>query len=305
MNREEFGKLLAALRKNRLDENYHKLTQRKLAHITGISEQVIGNIERGDKASLESGLLLELARALRLSTRERREFFLAAIGVDDKDVPANQPEPLQIFEELFESLAKIALPAFIVDSYDDIVAANHIILKLFGFSDQLREIAPHVVGGYNVIRFVFSKRSQFRNTLTIDHEKYLMQSVRFFRSISLPYRATPYYKYLVSAFMKDRDMTLFKQYYHIEADASDQIDYYFEGERFSLSHDTFGELAFYSPAIFPVSTSPGSLYLITYIPASISSIQACTFFAQEYGLGAIRLCSWPEKVMPYNIQPSI
>lgn len=295
MNRKEFGKLMAALRKSRYDEHYRQLTQQKLAEQSGISEHVLGKLERGEKISFEPDLLLALARSLGLSTRERREFFLAAIGVNEQDMPASQPNPAAIFDELFENLEQIALPAFIVDSYNDIVAANTIILNLFEFSENLRKIAPSIVGGYNVLRFVFSERSNFRGMLHQEHEKYLMQSIRFFRAISLPRRASPYYDYLLSAFKKDRDMARFNQYYQRDMDLYNQDDYYFESERFCFFHPSLGELIFYSPPIFPAATSHGSLYLVTYIPASVVSVQACASLASKFSPGAIRLAPWPEK----------
>jgi transcriptional regulator with XRE-family HTH domain len=298
MNRKDFGKLLAALRKSEHDEYFHQLTQRQLANLTGISEQALGNIERGDKVSLEPELLLSLARALRLSTRERREFFLAAIGVNEEDMPATQPAASQRMDELFDSLSQIALPAFIVDSYDDIVAANQIVLNLFEFSENLREIAPNIIGGYNLLRFVFSERSQFNKILGKGHEKYLMQSIRFFRAISLQYRASPYYEYLLSAFRKDRDMALFRRYYTREDSESEQDDYYFESERFTLEHADFGNLDFYSPSVSPISTGQGNLYLIIHVPASALTVQACALLAQKHSPGALRLAPWPEKEMP-------
>jgi transcriptional regulator with XRE-family HTH domain len=298
MNRKEFGKLLAALRKSEHDEHFHQLTQRQLACLTGISEQALGNIERGDKISLEPGLLLSLARALRLSTRERREFFLAAIGVNEEDMPARQQTAAQRMDELFDSLSQIALPAFIIDSYDDIVAANQMVLNLFEFSQELREIAPNIIGGYNLLRFVFSERSQFNKILEKKHEKYLMQSIRFFLAISLPYRANPYYEYLLSAFRKDRDMAMFRHYYTRAGSESEQDDYYFENERFTLKHADFGDLDFYSPSILPLSTDQGNLYLIIHTPASPLTVQACAVLAQKHSPGALRLAPWPEKGMP-------
>lgn len=295
MNRKEFGKLLAALRKSRRDEHYRQLTQRRLAEQSGISEHVLGKLERGEKISLEPDLLLALASSMGLSTRERREFFLAAIGLNEREMPARQPSPEAIFGELFDSLTQISLPAFIVDSYDDIIAANYIILNLFEFSEELRKIAPTIVGGYNVLRFVFSERSKFHSLLNQEHEKYLMQSIRFFRAISLPCRANPYYEHILSAFKKDRDMARFNQYYHRDMDAYNQDDYYFESERFTFCHPVLGELVFYSPSIFPVATGHGSLYLVTYIPASIVSVQACASLASQFGPGAMRLAPWPEK----------
>jgi DNA-binding XRE family transcriptional regulator len=298
MNRKEFGKLVAALRKGRRNEHFQKLTQWQLAQQAGISEQVLGNIERGAKVTFESDLLLAIAEALQLSTRERHEFFLAAIGVEEEKMPACQPEPCKVFDELFNSLARISLPAFIADSFDDIVAANNIILNLFEFSEDLISIAPDTPGGYNVIRFVFSQKSLFNRILGQHHENYLKQSIRFFRAISLPHRANPYYQYLLTAFHRDRDMALFQQYFNRDSHESETDDYYFEGEQFTIQHAFLGKLDFYSPSIFPVSTSKGSLYLIAYIPANTDTTQACALLASQTAPGASRLAPWPEKEIP-------
>ena len=295
MNRKEFGKLVAALRKSRPNSHGQPTTQSQLAESTGISQQVLGNIERGGKVALEPEFLLSLARVLNLSTRERREFFLAAIGIQEDNIPANQPEASLVFDELFNSLAQIALPAFLVDAYDDIVAANNSILRLFEFSQDLISMAPTMPGGYNVIRFVFSKESRFNALLGKQHEKYLMQSIRFFRAISLPNRATPYYQYLLKSFQTDRKMALFNQYFQRDLVENQTDDFYFEGERFQMNYPALGELDFYSPPLSPISTSKGNLYLITYIPASPATTQACALLATLSGLGARRLAPWPEK----------
>jgi transcriptional regulator with XRE-family HTH domain len=180
MDRKEFGKLLSELRKSKRDEHFHQLTQRKLAQKSGLSENILGKLERGEKISLEPDLLLALVKSLGLSPRERREFFLSAIGITESEFQASQPEASLVFADLLNNLAQIALPAFIVDSYDDIVAANNIILGLFEFSENLIAIAPTIPGGYNVLRFVFSNRSQFNSLLGKQSDQYLMQSIRFF-----------------------------------------------------------------------------------------------------------------------------
>lgn len=295
MKRKEFGKLLAALRKSRYDEFFQPITQRQLSHLAGISEQVLGNIERGGKVSLEPELMLALSNALGLSTRERHEFLLAATNADEDQLSASQPEANFIFNELFNGLAQIALPAFLVDSYDDIVAANNIILSLFEFSENLLSLAPIIPGGYNVIRFVFSNKSLFSSLLGKQPEKYLMQSIRFFRAISLPNRASPYYKYLLKSFQADREMPLFNQYFQRDMLEASQDDYYFEGERFCIKHRTLGELDFYSPPLAPVSTSKGKLYLVSYLPASLATTQACALLVSQSGPGARKLAPWPEK----------
>ncbi|MGE5842322.1 MAG: helix-turn-helix domain-containing protein, partial [Deltaproteobacteria bacterium] len=85
MDRKQFGKLIAALRREQRDEHDHEYTQAKLAEVVGVSEQIIGKIERGEKITYEADLLINLAKAFRLSSPERQEFFLAAVGLEEKD----------------------------------------------------------------------------------------------------------------------------------------------------------------------------------------------------------------------------
>jgi transcriptional regulator with XRE-family HTH domain len=292
MNRREFGRLLAALRKSKVDDNMQPLTQRRLAGLAGISEQVLGNIERGDKVSLDRHILSRLSDALDLPTRERRKFFLAATGISEGE--SSHPDGLLALDELLRRLLKISLPAFIVDSYDDIVAANSIILRMFDFSRELIETAPLIPGGYNVLRFVFSQKSQFSRLVTKNHENYLEQSIRFFRAISLPYRATPYYQNLISAFHADPDMGLFSEYFY-RVNQDKKSDYYFEGEHFCISHAALGNLEFYSPPLSPVHTSSGSLYIIPYLPANPRTTKACALLAEHGEPNVQRLALWPEK----------
>lgn len=78
MNRKEFGQLLATLRK---DMGW---TQFQLAELVEIDEAVISQVERGVKKHYEPELLFSLANAFQLTTLERREFFLAASGLEKK-----------------------------------------------------------------------------------------------------------------------------------------------------------------------------------------------------------------------------
>jgi len=288
MNHRDFGKLVAALRKS-WRQPY---TQAGLARQTGLTEAVIGKVERGEKLSADPDLLLRLAQAFSLSTRERREFFLAAIGLEEDDLPAQRAADDKTLTNLLEVLRQTALPAFIVDAYDDILAANHIILSLFDFSAGLRQAAPGLIGGYNVLRFVFSSRSLFSQQLGGGQSAYLRQSIAFFRAISLPVRATPYYRRLVECFLKESEMAAFQTFFY---EPYPQDDFSFEGIRFDLQHPTLGALTFFSPPIFPVATSQGNLTLIAYLPASAATLQACARLTEASGPGFVRLAAWLQK----------
>ena len=80
MNRKEFGELVATLRQ---DMDW---TQSELAEYADVNDAVISQIERGVKKHFEPELLFCLANVFQLTTLERREFFLAASGLDQKQI---------------------------------------------------------------------------------------------------------------------------------------------------------------------------------------------------------------------------
>src|SRR5262245_46128826 len=126
MNHKEFGQLIAALRKEHFDEEGNRLTQAKLAEkvqqadlLSPLNEIILGKIERGERAMLEERTLLNLADSLELTIGERREFFLAAMGLDNRQIyPAQKPPP-EILASVIQMLADIQLPALLVDNYLD------------------------------------------------------------------------------------------------------------------------------------------------------------------------------------------
>ena len=76
MNRKQFGELVATLRQDL------GLTQFELAEYSELDDAVISQIERGVKKHFEPDLLFQLVNAFQLTTLERREFLLAASGLE-------------------------------------------------------------------------------------------------------------------------------------------------------------------------------------------------------------------------------
>jgi transcriptional regulator with XRE-family HTH domain len=151
MNRKEFGQLLATLRQD-LD-----WTQFELAEYAEVDEAVVSQIERGVKKHFEPNLLFCLANALQLTTLERREFLLAASGLDQKQI-VRQPSAAmstdvfnvrRALEKMIELTGMVRLPAFMADVYGDVVAANNIILSFFKVPPEYIEVAGQIPGGYN------------------------------------------------------------------------------------------------------------------------------------------------------------
>ena len=129
MDRKQFGKLVAALRKEHYDENGDRYTQAKLAEIiaaedsrTPLNEIVIGKIERGERTILDDQTLLNLADALKLTIGERRVFFLLATGLEHTQIYPVEAEGEAILASVVEMLGDIRLPSLLLDRYLDVLA---------------------------------------------------------------------------------------------------------------------------------------------------------------------------------------
>ena len=127
-------------------------------------------------------------RGLRMSRRERREFLLAAIRIDEREIVRCDAQ--ESLEKALDVLKNLALPAFLADTYDNLLAVNHSMLALFEYSDSLIQQANQHFAGYNVLRFVFSQDSPFSESILENKQPYLLQSISFFRAITLPSRRT-------------------------------------------------------------------------------------------------------------------
>lgn len=291
MNSKQFGKLIATLRKDQRDEHNQPYTQDKLAQVTQATRSVISNLERGAKVNLEPELLVNLANAFSLTSRERESFFLAAMRLGSAANHRDDCNAQETLETALAVLQNISIPAFVVDHYDNILAANHSIMALYEFSEQMRQNAPNVFAGYNVLRFVFSSVSPFSKVITQNKDPYLQQCISFFKAISLPYRATPYYERLMTAFNTDPEMRLFRSYY--AQNTYTQDDFIFENNHALLHHPEFGELSFYSPPITPIHTSCGTIYLISYLPASAKTTECFGVLAKKHAGQFTRLEYFP------------
>src|SRR5919108_1142479 len=159
MKRTEFGELFAALRQ---DLGW---TQFQLAERADIDVAVISQIERGVKKHFEPELLFQLVNAFQLTTLERRDFLLAASGLDQKQI-VRQPSATtatdvfdvrKVLDKMVELTEQVRLPAFLSDVYGDVIAANNIILSFFRLPPEFVSLADRIPAGYSTVRFNFGK----------------------------------------------------------------------------------------------------------------------------------------------------
>lgn len=297
MNRKEFGELVATLRQ---DLGW---TQFQLAEYAEVDEAVVSQIERGVKKYFEPDLLFHLANALQLTTLERQEFVLAASGLDETQI-VRQPSAVtatdvfdatKILERMIALTADIHLPAFLIDVYSDVVAANKIMLAFYNVPSSMLETAATVPGGYNTTRLNFGSDLVGRKHVVDNWDNYALNSMRSFRENSLRYRAKPYFKYLMKNFRNPTAYPFFDRYWKLvsstEQDKEMRVDY------FSYHHKDLGPLK-YIASMTTAVTSFGSLFLVQNLPLDEHTDDVFTQLKLKAGTGVVRFAPWPEKPMP-------
>ena len=299
MNRKEFGELLSTLRQD-LD-----WTQFNLSEYADVDEAVISQIERGVKKFFEPDLLFNLANALQLTTLERREFFLAASGLDQKQIVRQVSAATttdvfnvrRVLDKMIELTGQVRLPAYLCDVYSDVIAANHIVLSFFKVPPAFVEEGSRIPGGYNTARFNFGKDLVARSHIVDNWDHYALNSMRAFRENSLRYRAKPYFKYLMKVFRNPIEYPLFNRYWKmvssVEQDKEANADY------FSFHHNEFGDIKYTSSSTVSI-TSFGELFLVQYLPLDVRTSQLFEDLAQQVGSVVTQFASWPIKTFPHS-----
>ena len=297
MKRKEFGELVAALRQ---DLGW---TQFQLAEYADVDVAIVSQIERGVKKYFEPQLLFQLANTFQLTTIERREFLLAASGLEQKELvrqlsAATLTDVFNVrktLDKLIELASQVRLPAYICDVYGDVIAANHIILSFFELPPEFVEKAGQVPAGYNTVRFNFGKDLVARSYVTDNYDQYALNSMRGFRENSLRYRAQPYFKYLMKVFRNRNEYPLFDRYWKMvsstEQDKETNID------TFSYHHDKFGKIKYISASATSI-TSFGELFLVQNLPLDESTSRIFEQLAQKAGSAVVKFAPWPVKTFP-------
>jgi transcriptional regulator with XRE-family HTH domain len=297
MNRRDFGELVLTLRQ---DMGW---TQYQLAEYSERDIAVISQIERGVKKYFEPELLFCLANAFQLSTLERKEFILAASGLEEKHI-VRQPSavvatdvfnPQKILERMVGLTGEIRLPAVLIDVYSDVIAANRMMLAFYNVPSSMLESAASVPGGYNTVRLNFGRDLVGRMHVSDNWDHYAMNSMRAFRANSLRYRARPYFKYLMKAFRNPGEYPFFDRFWKLVSSTEQDKDV--NVDQFSYYHTQFGQLKYVASTTTAI-TSFGNLFLTQNLPLDDHTEEVFTQLKLKAGLGVVPFASWPEKSMP-------
>ena len=297
MNRKNFGELVATLRQEL------GWTQAQLAEYSGVDDAVISQIERGVKKFFETDLLFCLANVFQLTTMERHEFIFAASGLEENQI-VRQPSATmatdgfnakKILDRMISLCAQVRVPAFLVDVFGDVVAANPMIVAFYNVPSSFIESAGDVAGGYNIIRLNFGRDLVARNHVSDNWDAYALNSMRAFRESSLQYRAHPYFKYLMKAFHNPAEYPLFDRFWKLVS--STEQDKELNTDYFAYQHHRFGPLRYIATTTVAV-TSFGNLFLVQNLPLDQHTEEIFTQLKVQAGLGVSRFAPWPDKPVP-------
>ena len=284
----EFGLLVKALRKSSMDEYGKRWTRESLSKAIHLTPNQLGRLERGDRKHLDNQTLELLAKAFKLTNLEQKEFFIAASGLKDEVLFQNEIPEYQL-KNLISLMESLQVPAFALDAYGDIIAANTSAINFFCVTEELIGYALTIPAGLNHIRFMYSSKYGFKDIVGPCWREAAIIEMYLFRRSTLRYRHTDYFNYLFKALLKEKDFDI--DWYASQRNPSFKNLTY---EAFNYDHSRYGPIS-YTATETIVNTREGDLYLIMY--NSTDKLTTKVFYSLN-GPGknhVKKLASWPEK----------
>ena len=290
MNRTEFGKLLAVLRKQHRDAHDNLYTQAKLAEATGLSEVVISNLERGSKEKLDPDILLKLANAFKLTTQERKEFLLAASHIDQGQIYRTDHLVQRVLDALVPILEQLHTPAYISDGFGDLIYVNPIALAVYNLPVHVFQNTPSdQPTRYNLMRLLFAPEfAAQRNMLEATWPAFAQQTMSLFRVACFRYQAHPYFREQLLPELTNAP--LFRQFW--QASRAEKDDLFTNFSEITLNHPEWGPLRFVSSPL-RANTLFGDLTLYAFHALGAETAEICFKIAEKVGTSAIPLAPWP------------
>ena len=167
MSRTQLGNVIKSLRREHIDlASGSSWTQRHLAEATNLSQKVISNIERGERRKIDASELEQLADGLKLSTLERREFFLAATEISQEDFRAKSPSAHDsAFAHVSQILTMTQCPAYLFDPLFNLIGINRSMMAFRGLTDELLDSTIRSELGANILGMLFREKSVLRHSV--------------------------------------------------------------------------------------------------------------------------------------------
>jgi transcriptional regulator with XRE-family HTH domain len=288
MNRKEFGKLARSLRKTSINATTFKpYTQEEFAQVIGVSPNTIIRLETGDPGvKIQGELLRTMADTFRLTTVERGEFFMTATGLEEYEITTpRQDKSLKILNELSEYLKKVQLPAYIHDTFLDIIMINRAMAYLYNI-DTIAGAPERAFP--NLLTFLLSPEFEDQQKMMREHEAVVQRRILDFRAYSLRYRHTAYFDQLFA------ELCTYPSFENYWGQAIFwEKDQYTNGLHMNL-HSHWGELNFVF-TYYRAFTARGYLNLSICTPITPHTMQVFSDISQQAGMGYYPIAPWPKE----------
>jgi transcriptional regulator with XRE-family HTH domain len=293
MNRFEFGTLVASLREDM------RWTQLELAEKSGVDVSAISNIERGARRTLlKDNILVKLADGFQLTSMERQEFLFAASGVTELEAvrkensrERKQFDPQAFLKEMGEHIACITLPILVTDAFCDILMANYCMIDFYGVPTALLENANNIIGGYNLMRYIFDPLSNFTEIISGDSfERLALVNVHYFRRRTLRVRSKPYFSSLMAELLNNKKYPSFEKYWR-RMMFEDYDDFVLPIKRSTPDYNH----SFVSVESLLALTPYGELYIHQILPLNQKTAQRIDKITNKVGEGYALFSPFPDK----------
>lgn len=296
MNRKDFGRLIAALRKEHFDPVAGKVwSQKVLAQKTNLSSKIIVNLEQGVKVNLDETTLIQLADAFSLTPLERQAFFAAANSVNDSAIVLPTQKPDAVRRELLDLLQQMQLPALLHDAFYDIIGINALATRFHHIDGAALAASARQGDSANVLALIFAPQSPFRSTMPQVWSNLAVSNVHQFRMMSLRYRHTSYFRQLFATLCR------YPTFQRLWTDTQQQPHaFYSQLKTYTYDHPEFHQVH-YTVTQNITLTNAGQLYLTVLVPNSSGTADCFTRLAQQIERKVYALAEWPKALTPSEI----
>ena len=201
MDRETFGRLVAALRKEQLDyQKGRSWSQQELADRTGLTQRIVSKIEVGKQARIDGTILGGLADAFCLTSLERSEFFAMASEIGDGKIVRSDLSDEEVFAQMWASLSNLHAPAMLVDSFGDVLGVNRSLAAFHNLRAIELQARTNDYAGVNILSMLLADTG-LRQVLGNGWRRIALACMRQWRVTTLRHRHTHRYERLFESLL--------------------------------------------------------------------------------------------------------
>lgn len=293
-SRIDFGNLVQTLREE------VGSTQQQLAEDSGLPLRIVQDVEQGRRLDLYKGkVLIKLASGLQLTTLERQQFFFAASGISEQDFLSENVETMrsqfnskEMIDKLKTTICDLRVPAFVTDSFCDVLLANKLVIEFLNVPQELLDEAKDesIIDGRNMMRLLFHPKSTYPSLIGKDWKQHALLNIRFFRRTSLRYRGNPYYFKLKRALEKYK---AFRTYW--KSSIAEVDDEYLSYATYNLDTVPGAPLQYFGTEVFLGITPYGELHMNLYLPLSNHTAQVFDAMYFQIGPSCEEFAAFPDR----------